>query len=544
MSEPSDKESRKLHELFSSEWKETLRESPELATYVGVPGHDDRWTDHSFEAIERRRKRAHRTLTRLHEIDRGRLGKGDRLNHDLYLHRTRDEIDSQQFPDEYMPLSQLQGVQQDIVRVLQMAPTFALQDYEAVVERLRGIPRLLQQTAALMERGIQKGIVAPEITIKDVPRQIAGLISGPAAKSPFARPFQRFPETISASRREKVKRAAFAAIEAKVYPAFAALKTFIEEKYLPKTRKTIGLGDLPDGEAWYALKARQYTTTKLTPCELHDLGLAEVERIRGEFDTLIRKIRFKGGFPAFAEFLRTDPRFYHTEPEALLREYRDVCKRIDPGLVKLFGRLPRLPYGVVPVPEHAAKSAPTAYYLPGSLEGGRPGWYFANTYNLKARPRWEMEALTLHEAVPGHHLQIALAREMGEVPEFRKHDMHIAFIEGWALYAESLGEELGMYADPYSKAGQLSYEVWRAARLVVDTGIHVMGWSRKKAIDYLTGHSCKIKHDVRKKAAAHFGDSFDLRSFHDAVLANAALPLEILEDEMAAWMEDARGRSQ
>ncbi|MBI4866732.1 MAG: DUF885 domain-containing protein [Candidatus Wallbacteria bacterium] len=565
MSDQTEKESRKLHELFSSEWKETLKEHPELATYVGVPGHNDRWTDHSFEAIDRRRKRAHRTLTKLQEIDRGRLSRGDRLNYDLYLYRTREEIEAQRFPDELMPLSQLQGVQQDASRIVQMTPSFTLEDFESAVERLRSLPKLLQQTTALMERGLQKGIVPPDITIKDVPRQISALIASAPADSPFAEPFKRFPETIPAAKREKVKRAAANAIATKVHPAFDALKQFIETRYLPRCRTSTGLCELPDGQAWYALKARQYTTTKLTPCELHDLGLSEVERIRGEFNALIKKLSFRGGFPEFAAFLRTDPSFYHTDPDELLREYRDICKRIDPGLVKLFGRLPRLPFGVTPVPGHSAKTAPTAYYMPGSLEGGRPGWYFANTYNLKARPRWEMEALTLHEAVPGHHLQISLAREMSDVPEFRKHDMHIAFIEGWALYAESLGAELGCYQDPYSRAGQLSYEIWRAARLVVDTGIHAMGWSRKKAIDYLTTHSCKIKHDaiveidryialpgqalaykvgelciqkLRQKAATELGPLFDLRAFHDALLANAALPLEILEDQVRSWLED------
>ena len=334
------------------------------------------------------------------------------------------------------------------------------------------------------------------------------------------------------------------------------------DDYLPRTRETVALRDVPDGAAWYAFLARQSTTTALTPEEIHHIGLGEVKRIRGLMDEVIAGSGFDGGFQAFVAFLRTDDRFFFTRAEDLLAAYRDITKRADPELVRLFGTLPRLPYGVKPVPAYAEKSQTTAYYEPGSPAAGRPGYFFANTYDLPSRPIWEMEALALHEAVPGHHLQIALAQEMEDVPEFRRHGRFTAFVEGWGLYAESLGGEMGFYADPYALFGRLSYEMWRAIRLVVDTGMHWLGWSRQQAIDYFKDNSGKAEHDIivevdryivwpgqalaykigemkikelRARAARAQGPGFDLRAFHDVVLGAGALPLDVLEERVAAW---------
>ena len=348
--------------------------------------------------------------------------------------------------------------------------------------------------------------------------------------------------------------------------------------YLPGARETIGASTLPDGEAWYAYRARRSTTTDMSPREIHELGLAEVERIRAEMEAVIASTAEARAadpdapegddFEAFAEWLRTDPRFYHDTPEALLAEYRDIAKRADPELASLFGTLPRLPYGVKAVPSFAEKSQTTAYYRGGSREAGRPGWFYANTYALDTRPRWEMEALTLHEAVPGHHLQIALAQEMEDLPRFRRHGGYTAFVEGWGLYAESLGEEMGFYEDPYSKFGQLTYEMWRAVRLVVDTGMHAFGWDRQRAIDFFAANSSKSLHDItveidryivwpgqalaykigelkikelRARATEALGNDFDVREFHDVVLGAGAVPLEILERRVDAWIDEEAG---
>jgi uncharacterized protein (DUF885 family) len=352
-----------------------------------------------------------------------------------------------------------------------------------------------------------------------------------------------------------------------VKPAYQKLYDYLVRTYVPRSRESIGMSELPNGQAWYAYNVRVQTTTNRTPREIHEIGLREVKRIRGEMDSLIAATGFKGSFADFVKFLRTDPQFYFTDSASLVRAYRDIAKRIDPELVKMFGRLPRLPYGVTTIPSYMAKSQTTAYYQPGSLEAGRPGYYFVNTYALDTRPKWEMEALTSHEAVPGHHLQLALQQELTGIPEFRRFGGYTAFVEGWGLYAESLGPELGLYKDPYSKFGQLTYEMWRAIRLVIDTGIHSEGWSRQQAIDYFMANSAKTEHDIvvevdryivnpgqalayksgeleikalRAYAQHELGPRFDIREFHDQILGQGALPLDILDARIRAWVAEKK----
>ena len=445
-----------------------------------------------------------------------------------------------------------------------MMPTAGVAQYENVLARLEGVPTLVDQTIVLMKEGLAAGLTPPRVTLRDVPQQVRNQIVDDPRESPLLRAFARFPDSITADDGERLRDRAVAAYAVHVAPAYQRLYEFLVETYIPAARESIAMRALPDGEAWYSWSVRQYTTTTLTPDQIHAIGLSEVERIRAGMDAAIAATGFVGSFHDFARFLRTDPRFSFEKPDELLAAYRDICKRADPELVRLFGRLPRLPYGVKPVPAYAEKSQTTAYYEPGSPAAGRPGYFFANTYDLPSRPRWEMEALALHEAVPGHHLQIALAQEMEDVPEFRRHGRFTAFVEGWGLYAESLGAEMGFYADPYALFGRLSYEMWRAIRLVVDTGMHWLGWSRQQAIDYFKDNSGKAEHDIivevdryivwpgqalaykigemkirelRARAARELGDAFDLRSFHDLVLGAGALPLDVLEDRVARWTE-------
>jgi uncharacterized protein (DUF885 family) len=348
-----------------------------------------------------------------------------------------------------------------------------------------------------------------------------------------------------------------------VMPALRKLQKFWNDEYYPKTRESIAWTALPQGKEWYEHRVRVMTTTDLTADQIHELGQSEVKRIRAEMETIKNESGFKGTLAEFFHFLRTDPQFYYTTREDLLRAYRDIAKRIDPELTRLFGKLPRTPYGVIPVPAYAEKTTTTAYYNAGSPEGNRPGYFYANLYDLGSRPKWEMEALTLHEAVPGHHLQISIAQELENVPRFRRFGGTTAFVEGWGLYAESLGPELGMYKDPYSRFGQLTYEMWRAVRLVVDTGMHAKGWTRQQAIDFFVSNSSKPLHDIeveidryiswpaqalaykigelkmkelRAKAEKELGDKFSVRAFHDALLGDGPLPLAVLEARMNGWM--------
>jgi len=562
-------DSVRLHQLIAQNWAYTMHEHPEYATAVGYPGQNARWTDYSLEAIARRKRELNDPLTALRAIDRNKLGSTDQLNYDLFARNATDALDESRFPGELMPVTQLDGVQQDVPRIFAQMPSGTVREDEDIIARLRAVPVLVNQTITLLERGLASGVTPPQITLRDVPAQAQSLVVADPLTSPMLAAFVHFPAEIGSADQQRLRAAAVAAYRDSVAPAFQKLSAFLRDKYVPGARRTIGMRDLPNGLDWYRVRARASTTTDLTPEQIHALGLAEVKRIRGLMDSVIAATGFKGTFADFAQFLRTDPRFFFTTREDLLRASRDLAKRIDPELVRLFGTLPRLTYGVSPVPPYAERSQTTAYYQGGSPEAHRAGTYFVNTYNLPARPKWEMEALTLHEAVPGHHLQISLAEELQGVPEFRRYGGYTAFIEGWGLYSESLGDELGLYKDAYSKFGQLTYEMWRAIRLVLDTGIHTMGWTREQAIDYFKANAGKAEHDItvevdryivwpgqalaykigelkikelRSYASSTLGSKFDIRAFHDQVLGAGALPLDALDARIHAWVASVQAR--
>ena len=560
-------DSVRLRQLFAQNWAYTMHEYPEFATAVGYPGQNARWTDNSLEAIARRKRELNDPLSALRAIDRAKLGATDQLNYDLFRRNLTDALDESRFPGELMPVTQLGGVQQDVPSTIAQMPAGNVHEYEDIVARLRAVPVLVNQTMVLLQRGMAAGLTPPRITLRDVPAQAQNLVVDDPLTSPLLTAFTRFPADVPAADQQRVRAAAVAAYRDSVAPAFRRLSAFLRDTYVPGARTTTGIRDLPNGLAWYQVRARVSTTTDLTPEQIHAIGLAEVKRIRGQMDSVIAASGFKGTFAEFVQFLRTDPRFYWSTPDDLIRGSRELMKRIDPELTRLFGTLPRLPYGVSPIPSYAERSQTTAYYQPGSPLAHRAGTYFVNTYNLPARPKWEMEALSLHEAVPGHHLQIALAQELEEVPEFRRYGGYTAFVEGWGLYSESLGGELGLYTDPYSKFGQLTYEMWRAIRLVIDTGIHTMGWTREQAIDYFKANAAKTEHDItievdryivwpgqalaykigelkikelRAYATTTLGSRFDVRAFHDQVLGAGAVPLDVLDARIRAWVASLR----
>ncbi len=560
-------QSESFTEFLKTDWEYVLENAPEFATYVGDPRYNDRWNDYSIDAVERWKEHDHALMEGLEAFDRDGLSARDRLNYDLFRHNTQIDIDGHAFPGEYLPVNQLGGVQQDIADAVNRMPARTLKHYQDILTRLQSADQPIEDTVKRMQWGLELGITAPAITLRDVPDQIRAQIVDDPTESPIYGPFKNMPEVIAEAEQSRLREDARAAIAQVIVPAYRSMLTFFTNDYLPQARDTIALTALPDGEAWYQWRVRQMTTTNLTPQQIHELGLREVARIRAEMEALIQQIGFEGTFDDFSVFLQTDPQFYFTDKEALLVAYRDIAKRIDPELPKLFGTLPRNPYGVDAIPEYAEKSQTTAYYMPGSPQAGRAGYFSANTYALDTRPKWEMEALTAHEAVPGHHLQISIAQEIEDIPEFRKWGGYTAFVEGWGLYAEKLGEEIGLYDDPYSKYGQLTYEMWRAVRLVVDTGMHSMGWSRQQAIDFFAANSSKQLHDItveidryivrpgqalayklgelkfkelRARAKEELGAAFDVREFHDAVLENGALPLHLVESKIDVWITEKK----
>ena len=542
-----------LRALFDEAWEHTLREDPVWASELGDLRYADRWPDVSLPAVEKRRAYDRALLERVSRIPRTQLSKHDALSADLFRYELETSIATQRFELHLFPMNQRIGIQ-TADELTDALPFETDAHFAAWNARLRAFPTYMTQTIALLDEGIRTGRTHPRVAMDRVVGQIEKQIVTDPASSPFYAPYAKRPrEDARATEARQL-------IASGVVPAFERLRLFWRDRYLPACKGEVGAWQLPDGAAMYAQRVRAYTTTTLAPDAVHAIGLREVARIRREMEQVKEATGFHGTLAEFFQFLRTDPKFFHADGEALLVAYRALAKRIDPLLTKAFRRLPRQPYGVQAIPDNVAPDTTTAYYRVGAADGSRAGTFFVNLYRPSSRPTWEMTALTLHEAVPGHHLQIALAAEEEDLPKFRRHAPgYDAFVEGWALYAESLGEELGAYASPYDKFGKLTYEMWRAVRLVVDTGIHHLRWSRQRAIDFFLENTAKTELDVtnevdryavwpgqalaykigelrikelRAKREAALGPRFDLRAFHDAVLRNGPLPLDVLEREV------------
>ena len=568
--------------FLADDWRQWMAQAPEVATVVGFPGLNDRWSDDSPNGISARDRHLKESVRALSKIHAPALSPREQVNHRLYGRLLDLAVEGRKFGDDplpfhfgsprnlWMPLNQMDGIQITAGQILPVQPRRSLADVEAILSRLRALPAVVDQDTALLEEGRRRGYTPPRIAIHGVPDQVEGLVPEDPTASALWEPFADLPKALVESERARLIEEAREAYTAGVRPAFLRLHRYLVDVYLPAARESIAAADLPHGREGYAFHARWTTTTDLTPEAIHEIGLSEVHRARTEVEALVRSTGFSGSLTEFHQFLRIDPRFLYRSAAELVDGYRVIAKRIDPELAHHFGRLPRLPYGVVPVPDFQAPSSPGAYYLPGAPEDGRPGLFFANTHDLPSRPKWRMESLTLHEAVPGHHLQIALAAELEDVPEFRKHSGETAFVEGWGLYAESLGEELGLYRDPYSKFGALDHDMWRSIRLVVDTGMHALGWTRDRAIAFFREHTgmsdldiavevdrylvmpgqalayklgqLKIR-ELRTLAETTLGERFDERAFHDTVLEEGGIPLGELEARVRAWIESRKAGS-
>jgi uncharacterized protein (DUF885 family) len=567
---PRSNAAKALHDLFASAWDQDMQERPEDASELGDRRWNDRWMDRSPEGFARRDALNKDVLARLAKIDRKQLSKTDQLNYDLFQKRYADHIEQYKGRWFLLNFNQREGPQtsDDLGNSLRFE---TVKDYEDWLARLRAIPTALDQFTALLREGIRKRMVHPRVIMERIPAQIDKQIVSDPTQSGFYKPFKSFPSAISQADQQRLQQDARKAVEQQVVPAFTKFKQFFMSEYLPACYDKVGAWQLPHGEELYAQMIRHYTTTNETPEEVYQIGLKEVARISGEMDRVMRQTGFKGPRDEFFKFLRTDPQFFYKTPEELFVAYKAVAKTIDPNLVKVFRTLPREPYGVEAIPAAFAPDTTAAYYRPGAADGSRAGTYFVNLYKPDARPKWEMMVLSMHESVPGHHLQIARAHELGEMPNFRRYGDFTAYVEGWGLYAESLGDDMGLYSDPYSKFGQLSYEMWRAVRLVVDTGIHVKHWTREQAIKYFMENCPKHELDItneidryiawpgqalayktgelkikelRARAKEKLGAKFDLKDFHDVVLGSGPLPLDILERNVDEWIAKSTASSE
>ena len=554
--------SQALHRLFDAEWERSLRESPEGASYRGDKRYNDRWTDDSLAAIAAREAADRDALQRLKAIDRAAVSADERLSYDVMAWQLERAVQRQKYREWQRPLTQRGGVQ-NAEGIAEVLPFASSKDYQDWLKRIEAVPAMIQQTTVLMREGLKAKNTPPRVLMQRVTGQIAAQIVDDPAQSPYYKPFSKFPEAVSPAERTALQARAKEVIAERVIPAYREFATFFAQDYLPGSRDSIAAADLPDGKAYYDFLAAQFTTTDLSADQIHNIGLKEVARIRAEMETIQAEVGFKGTLTQFFEHLRSDPKFFHKTPAALLEAYQAISKRIDPQLVKISKVIPRLPYGVRAIPDNIAPDTTTAYYQGGAIDGSRAGYYYVNLYKPEVRPTWEMMALSLHEAVPGHHFQISRAMELPDVPMFRKTGYFTAYGEGWGLYAERLGFDMGLYDDPYDRMGQLAYDMWRAVRLVVDTGMHSKGWSRDRAIGYFMDNAPKTRQDVvneidryigwpgqalaykigqlkiselRERARLALGERFDLRDFNDAVLATGSVPLQALETHIDAWV--------
>ncbi|MEQ1513584.1 MAG: DUF885 domain-containing protein [Lysobacteraceae bacterium] len=559
-------EGKRMHAFFDEEWERGLRENPESASFEGDRRYNDRWSDNSLKAIATSEAADREALARLKRFDRSRLSPADQLNYDTFLWLQEKAVQRQTFREYLQPVGHQGGVQNTdgIIEGLAFNET---RDYRDWLARMRALPSMVDQSIALMREGVKAGNVPPRVLMQRVPTQIAAQIVDDPTASPFYRPFAKFPAGISESDRAALQTEARTVIAERIVPAYRKLQAYFKGEYLPKTRTGIAVADLPNGKAYYDFLAGYYTTTGLSADEIHAIGLKEVARIHAEMEKVKVEAGFQGTLPEFFTFLRTDPRFFEKTPEALLTRYRAIAKRIDPELVKAFRIIPRAPYGVRPIPDTIAPDTTTAYYQQGASDGSRAGFYYVNLYKPEMRPTWEMMPLSLHEAVPGHHFQFARGLELPDAPMFRRTAYFVAYGEGWGLYAEQLGFDMGLYDDPYDHMGQLAYEMWRAVRLVVDTGMHAKGWTRERAIAYFKDNAPKTDQDIvneidryigtpgqalaykigqmkiselRARAEAALGPKFDVRDFNDAVLETGSVPLETLERHIDAWIAARR----
>ena len=554
-------ENQKFLDFLEADWEKTLSNNPLFATYTGDKRFNDKINPNTIDQFEKDRLSDLESLKKLNSIDYDKLNPDNKLNYNLKKFDIESDLNLSQFPIYYLRLNQRGGIQ-SFYETGNRLVYQSKEDYYDWLNRLNQFSENILNFLEINKQGLQNGYTQPKLVTQGVISQIDAIINSDINSNPYLKVFIEADETLL-SQNEKLEliNDAKELITNKINPAYIKLNNFLKNDYLVNSRDTIGIKDIPDGKKYYEQLAKHYTTTDLTPDEIHDIGLREIQRIRAEMEEIIDSVNWDGNFESFLNYLRTSPRFYYDNPDDLFNAYLIMSKTIDPLLPKLFNVFPRAPYGVIPIPAESAPFTTTAYY--NSPSPGRPGYFYANLYKPDSRPKYEIPVLTVHEAVPGHHFQISLAQELENVPTFRKYQGITAFVEGWGLYSEELGEYINLYDDPYDKFGQLTYDMWRAIRLVVDTGMHYKDWTRDDAINLFIENSAKsildIENEVdryiawpgqalaykigqlkilelRSKAEKELGEKYDIKDFHDEVLKRGSLPLDLLEYYIDEWI--------
>ena len=550
--------------LLDEDWEHTLQENPYFASLLGDLRFNNKVSSNSSEKFKSDANYERAFLDKLDKIKLSNLNDSDQLNYRLIKTSMEVSLEGRNFPRYYMALNQRGGVQ-DYYSYGDRLNFSNKTDYEDWFERIKGFNENVKNSLKNNKEGLEMGYTQPKLVTRAVVSQIESLLASSMEDHPYYKIFLSANEIIGDEEASEIQSRVKDFIKNELNPSYRKLMTFLKNVYLPNSRNSVGISDVPDGKAWYEYLVKYHTTTDLTPDEIHEIGLKEVARIRSEMEDIIALVEWEGDFNSFLRFLRTDPQFYYETGEELLDAYRAMSKKIDAFMPSLFNKLPRAPYGVIPIPMESAPYTTTAYYNAPSK--GRPGYYYANLYKPETRPKYEIPVLSVHEAVPGHHHQIALAQELENVPKFRNHLSFTSFVEGWGLYSEQLGENMGLYDDPYDKFGQLTYDMWRAIRLVVDTGMHYKGWSREEAVELFLQNTAKTPQDLnnevdryiawpgqalaykigqlkimelRDKAKEELGEKFDLKDYHDFILSFGSIPMNILEEKVNEFIENKK----
>ena len=555
---------KKFKEFLDENWQDSLEKSPLFASLLGDKRYDDKVSSNSIEDFFTEKEYESYVLDVLSQIDPNNLSEEDQLNFRLLKSDYEISLEGREYPGYYMRLNQRGGVQDYYLYGNRLNFT-DLQSYKNWFERVKGYTQNVKNSLEINKEGLELGYTQPKLVTRGVSAQIGAMLEKDIDNHPYFKIFKNVDDVASPEDAQALQNEVKDFIKNVLNPAYQELYDFLMDEYLPQSRDSIGVSDVPDGKEWYEYLARYHTTTNLTPDEIHEIGLKEVAKIRAEMEGIIEQVGWEGDFNSFLQYLRTDSRFYYETGEELLQAYRAMSKEIDAYMPSLFNKLPRAPYGVIPIPMESAPFTTTAYY--NAPSEGRPGYYYANLYMPEVRPKYEIPVLSVHEAVPGHHHQISLAQEMEDVPNFRKYLSITAFVEGWGLYSEQLGESMGIYDDPYDKFGQLTYDMWRAVRLVVDTGMHYKDWSREDAVNLFLNNTAKTEQDInnevdryiawpgqalaykigqlkimelRDKSKEALGEDFDIKDFHDHMLSFGSIPLNILEEKVDEFIESKR----